>query len=182
MGERLTYEEVHARQGDGHKLRYQIAKSFCKDHHIVLDAACGIGYGSNIIKEAGCIGPGVVTYRVDKLPVEDREPPTYNIHDVVADLNTWEPDFEFDIGVSFETIEHVQDYQHLLTQLKKAREWIICSVPVIPTKHINEWHLHDFAPLELPGYIEDDDWEMYSYLEQPTEFSEIYFFRRKNGQ
>jgi len=179
MGERLTEEEVNGKAGWGHKVRYNIAKAYCKDNDRVVDAACGIGYGSNIIGSAGCIGPGIILYRVDLLPVEDRiKPRSVNTTDIVADLNTWEADFEFDVGVSFETIEHVENFPNLLTQLKKARKWIICSVPVVPTVHLNEYHLHDFTPLELPGYVEDDEWEMYQYLAQPQELSEIYIFKR----
>jgi SAM-dependent methyltransferase len=183
MGERLTEQEVNAKAGWGHKVRYHLASSYLGDRDVVLDAACGIGYGSYILKRSGCMGPGVIVHRVDQLPVEERlfyEFKNYNIEDHVADLNSWEPDFEFDAAVSYETIEHVENYQHLLKQLKKAKKWIFCSVPVVPTVHLNEYHLHDFAPLELPGYVEDEDWELYQYLAQPQELSEIYIFKRRD--
>jgi hypothetical protein len=61
--------------------------------------------------------------------------------------------------------------------LKKAKKWIVASVPVVPTKHINPYHLHDFAPQQLPDLFVDDQWEYYQYLGQPTELAEIYVFR-----
>lgn len=178
--ERLNEEQVKSKVGWGHRVRYNVAKAYCRDNDRVVDAACGIGYGSDIIGSASCIGPGIIVYRVDLLPVEDRVKPKINTTDIVADLNTWEADFEFDVGVSFETIEHVENYSNLLTQLKKARKWVICSVPVVPTVHMNEWHKHDFAPLELPALFEDEEWEMYQYLAQPQELSEIYIFKRRD--
>ena len=172
MGERLTEREVFGQPGWGHQVRYRFASSFASFGDTVLDAACGIGYGRTFFDSS------VQYIGVDK---EDHEAGFVDEF-IQADLNTWEPDFDFNLAVSFETIEHVQDYKFLISQLKKSTRWIITSVPVVPTVHMNEWHLHDFTPLELPGYIEDDNWEMMQYLAQPQELSEIYVFHRKGTE
>jgi hypothetical protein len=74
---------------------------------------------------------------------------------IVADLNTWQPDFDFDIGISFETIEHIENYQNLLNILKKAKKYIIYSTPIVPTKHRNIYHLHDFTFKQLKEFFKD---------------------------
>jgi trans-aconitate methyltransferase len=151
-------------------IRYRLAAGFTEPGDTVLDAACGVGYGAEVFQRFPVHYIGV-----------DKEPISQSVKDcqfIQADLTEWEPDFEFDIGVSFETIEHLSLYEHLLSVLKQAKRWMIVSVPVVPTKHVNPFHLHDFQPQELPNLVADDKWEYYQYLGQPTEFSEIYVFRR----
>lgn len=173
VGERLTKVEVESKGGWGHKVRYRLAAGFINNNDIVLDAACGIGYGQFLMPhDADYIG-------VDLLSIKDRIPHGSGKY-IRADLSDWQADFDFDVGVSFETIEHLEDYSNLLIQLKKAKRWVICSVPVVPTVHDNEWHKHDFAPLQFPNIFEDEQWEMYQYLAQPQELSEIYIFKRRD--
>lgn len=171
MGERLTEIEVSGQAGWGHITRYRLAAGFCEPGDTIVDAACGIGYG------AGLMPSGTQYIGVDLLPVEERIK-NDSVRWVETDLQTWEPDTPFDVAISFETIEHLEEYKHFLQQLQEAQKWVICSVPVIPTVHMNEWHKHDFAPLELPTMF-DDNWVFYQYLAQPQEFSEIYVFQRK---
>lgn len=175
MGERLTEEEVNGKAGWGHKVRYRLASGFVEPGDRILDAACGIGYGSYFM-------PKSTFYTgVDLLPIRDRVPfPNLGGQWVNADLIDFNFDQDFEIGISFETIEHLEDYSNLLNQLKKAKKWVVCSVPVVPTVHDNEWHKHDFAPLEFPSIFEDDEWELYQYLAQPQELSEIYIFKRRD--
>lgn len=174
MGERLTEQEVESKAGWGHKVRYRLASGFVEEGDIVLDAACGIGYGEQFMDlNASYFG-------VDLLPKESRVETNRFSPWIEADLQEMVIDFPFDVGISFETIEHLPDYSNLITQLKKASKWVICSVPVVPTVHLNEYHVHDFAPLEFPAIFEDDQWEMYQYLGQPQELSEIYIFKRRD--
>lgn len=174
MGERLTEKEVEGKAGWGHKVRYRLASGFVDYDDIVVDAACGIGYGEQFID------PNASYFGIDLLDKEKRVETNRFSPWIQADLQEVVIDFSFDVGISFETIEHIEDYSNLLTQLKKANKWVICSVPVVPTVHINEWHKHDFAPLEFPAIFEDDQWEMYQYLAQPQELSEIYIFKRRD--
>ena len=46
--------------------------------------------------------------------------------------------------VSFETLEHIE-YPHAFLQRLTSVNTLICSVPVIPTVHINPHHKHDFT-------------------------------------
>lgn len=157
----------------GHEFRYHLAGGFMARGDVVLDAACGTGYGTLFL-------PKHLLY----LGV-DREPP-YEGSDcfqpqkfVRADLQTWEPPHDFDVAISFETIEHLPDVEHFIRILKGARKWIIASVPVVPTVGHNPWHVHDFAPGDLALMFEDEDWQTYQVVSQPSEFSEIAVFRRR---
>jgi len=173
MPERIdhTFDPVVRR---GHDFRYHLAAGFCLPGDIVLDAACGTGYGSEIVNSRRDL-----TYvGVDKLDdFESDGDATF----ISADLRTWTPSFEFDVAISFETIEHLTDYHHFIDVLKRARRWVLASVPVIPTTHINEFHAQDFAPSQLASVL-GDEWWLFQMLSQPTEFSEIYVWKRTQGR
>jgi cyclopropane fatty-acyl-phospholipid synthase-like methyltransferase len=47
---------------EGHRLRYHLAAGFLERSDVVLDAACGIGYGSDILTARG----GVTYIGIDK--------------------------------------------------------------------------------------------------------------------
>jgi SAM-dependent methyltransferase len=157
----------------GHEFRYHLAKGFLRrgGTDVVLDAACGIGYGYDIMQ------PGPAFY----LGVDREQPTACHGRTRVVDLQTWEPSlsFAFDMAVGFETIEHLADFSHYVEVLKQARRWILVSAPVIPTVGTNPYHLHDFAPGDLARIFEDEDWETYQVVQQPTELAEIAVFRRR---
>lgn len=162
---------------EGHEFRYRLAAGFAAYNDWVLDAACGTGYGSKFFSHSHF-------YRgVDKDP---QYPDSAYRKFIAADLESWEPisegfdtTFPFDVAISFETIEHLPNYDHFITVLKRAKKWILVSVPVVPTVGINPWHVHDFAPGEMVGLFEDDDWRLYQMVQQPSESSEIYVFCRR---
>lgn len=168
MGERKYLEEG---SWAGHHVRYLMASGFVQPGDTVLDAACGIGYGSEMFRNRDVNYFGV-DYSYSTLEFKDESWRTF----IEADLTEWVPDFEFDVFVSFETIEHLPDYQNLLDIARMAKRWILMSVPIVPTKHMNPWHLHDFAQGELPTYVEDGNWKLFDAFQQPSEFSEIYVF------
>ena len=154
----------------GHEFRYHLAKGFLRWSDVVLDAACGIGYGCDIMHPYVYVGV-------------DRERPTKCPDGayIVADLQTWVPLRAFDMAVGFETIEHLADFSHYVEVLKQARRWILVSAPVIPTVGTNPYHLHDFASGDLARIFEDEDWETYQVVQQPSEYSEIVVLKRRTS-
>lgn len=155
----------------GHELRYRLAAGYMKSGDVILDAACGIGYGVRF-------APLDVRWhgvdQVDVIDVRWRDRADW----IVADLMGWRPDFRFDVAVSFETIEHVKDPETLIDTLCQARRLVACSVPLIPTVGTNEWHYHDFTPEDLPGLFAERGWDLHQYLYQPSELSGIYLFTK----
>lgn len=168
MPERLVRGDGYAREG--HEFRYRLAAGFA-GWRSVLDAACGTGYGAKLLDAASYTG---VDISLDHLEVASAPCMTFR----AADLNAWVPDFQYDVFVSFETIEHLADYRALIAAAKRARQWAILSVPVVPTKHVNPWHLHDFQPGDLQALMADDRWRHFQTVQQPSELSEISVFAR----
>jgi Methyltransferase domain len=173
--ERLT-DDMTGPQRDGHEFRYHLAAGLLRPGDIVLDAACGTGYGAPILAPHG----SQVGYRGVDL-VDPAMLHTCRLHHsvIVADLTKWEPRFTFEVAVGFETIEHLPDYRHYVSILKRAHRWIVLSAPVVPTVGINPYHCHDFVPGDLALIIEDDDWRLFQTVQQPSEVSEISVFRRR---
>ena len=125
------------RQWAQHTYRYQVAAGFTTDSDTVLDAACGIGYGKNILKGTW--------FGADKNP---------GLSGFKVDLNSWVPDFHFDVFIGLETIEHLDDFTTYVEVAKMARR-IVISTPIIPTKHFNPYHLHDFTKESLEELFSD---------------------------
>ncbi len=159
MEERLADDVVVGREG--HDFRYRLAAGFVGPGDVVLDAACGTGYGQPLLGPCHYVG-------VDLHPGH-----------LVRDLRDWEPDFPFDVAVSFETIEHLDDYMPLVRALRQARKWVIASVPVVPTVADNLYHRHDFAPGDLLSILLWGPWSHYQTVQQPSERSEIVVMRRR---
>lgn len=173
MVERLTKNMTEGREG--HEFRYRLAAGFVRSKDVILDAACGTGYGADLVRRAA----GSTYFGVDRdLQSEVDELPGVRTF-IEADLTTWEPDFAYDVFVSFETIEHLDDYTNLVRLAKRAGRWILMSVPVVPTKHINPFHVHDFEPGDLCRLIGGVEWRHFQTVQQPSELSEISVFERR---
>jgi len=101
-----------------HLKRYEFALPYCggKD---VLDAACGVGYGTAVLSESARRAVGV-----------DRDPAAIayarmhyersNTEFLERDLNRLEfPDESFDVVCSFETIEHLDEHERFLADVRR---------------------------------------------------------------
>jgi SAM-dependent methyltransferase len=172
--ERVT-PEMFGRPTAGHEARYALAAGFLRPGDVVVDAACGIGYGALLLDAHG----DVTYYGVDRdtsvVAVAERSRRTF----IQADLQTWQPPFEFDVAVGFETIEHLEDYRTYLEWARRARRFVILSVPIVPSKHVNPFHLHDFERDDVIRLVTADDrWRLFQYFDQPWEHSCVYVFAR----
>ncbi len=118
-----------------HIYRYKFAKKFCKGR--VLDIACGVGYGSEIIHEnnphtdeyvgidkcQNTIDYALKHYSYDKTFYYSDDALNPNLHNIYG---------KFDTIVSFETIEHFKgDIEFLdnLYNLLKPKGILIISTP-----------------------------------------------------
>ena len=168
MFERISPEQVADQPG--HVYRYELAASWLKPGERVLDVACGVGYGAKLMSD---LRP-VKYVGVDKIVPAPEFAGLGQFHAGV-NLDEWVPDFAWDVSVCFETLEHLENPQHLADQVAKAKRLVIVSVPTRPTKHFNEYHLHDFTV--------DDVLTMFAGCEvlhledQSEELSHIFVFR-----
>ncbi len=112
-----------------HFARYAIAKNLVRDKR-VLDIACGEGYGSYLLKQAGAAH--VTGVDVSKESVAKAENLfsgdglEFKAANAVC-LDTLFSENEFDVVVSLETIEHLDDPASFLKSLKRLvkREGVI---------------------------------------------------------
>jgi 2-polyprenyl-3-methyl-5-hydroxy-6-metoxy-1,4-benzoquinol methylase len=146
-----------------HVYRYMHAKDLAKGP--VLDAACGIGYGSWILAEHDL---DVVAVDIEREAIEygRRFYAHGNIEWIISDL-TERPwgSRKFKTIVSFETLEHLQDPEKALKLFHESLEddgKLICSVP-------NE-QFYPFAEYNGEG-------ETYPHRRHytPAEFQELLF-------
>ncbi len=137
--ERITDDSQFDSVRESHEWRYRWASKFVMPEDLVLDCACGTGYGARILGGAHYNG-------VDRFD---------NGTNIVADLETWQPDFPYDVFISIETIEHLTDagVQNLLNMAKNARKYAVISTPIIPTKHRNEFHTQDFTLEQVKSFL-----------------------------
>lgn len=99
-----------------HLARYWFATQWVSGRR-VLDIACGMGDGSRMLVEAGAahvdgveLSPDAVAYARDHYQLPNLAYLAGNIQDYAAEHT-------YDVIVSFETIEHVDDYQRALDNL-----------------------------------------------------------------
>ena len=178
MIERITQDNCVGSGRYGHEFRYRLAAGFIERGDTVLDAACGTGYGYKILNNAGNMGYYV---GVDRFLWEETEIPPHltRITYINSDLETWFPSWDFDVFLGFETIEHLSNYRNYIDITHQAGKWVILSTPVVPTLHLNPHHVHDFASGDLQKLFEDEEWEHYQTVQQPSELSEITILRRR---
>lgn len=157
------------REHPGHVARYEYAAQHLLDGETVNDIACGIGYGTMLLPRARCRG-------YDRPGVPDLAfPGAFHVADL--DDPGWAPD-PADVTVCFETLEHVKDPAHLARVITATtRRAIVVSVPVVPTRHENPHHLHDFTEADIPplfdGFTVVDEWA------QPDEVSHVWLLERR---
>ncbi|MBA9074617.1 ubiquinone/menaquinone biosynthesis C-methylase UbiE [Flavobacterium gossypii] len=172
-GERLeTF--VYNRIAIEHLHRYSIATEYCSDK-IVLDIACGEGYGSHLMSEKAsfvygvdidneCISQAKLKYKkqnieflvgsTSKIPLEDNS---------------------VDIVVSYETIEHHDEHDEMMTEIKrvlKPNGLLIISTP-------DKLYYSDMRKLENEFHVKELYKEEFSdlasrYFSQTQLLSQIY--------
>jgi len=131
-----------------HAERYQFAAKFVRDGR-VLDCACGVGYGSEILAQASTGTQAVTGVDIDPAAIEyaKRNYAAERIEFHCADGIRFDS-APFNTIVSFETIEHVPDPEALIdnfTRLLAPGGTLIASVPVTPSVDVNPFHQHDFT-------------------------------------
>lgn len=102
-----------------HTCRYLLAKAFVKDKR-VLDIACGEGYGSHLLKRWGADSVVGVDISEDAISIATqsfaKEGVSFQVANVDVPLKLGRK--KFDLIVSLETIEHVDDTEFFLNNIK----------------------------------------------------------------
>lgn len=135
-----------------HIIRYEGCVKFIKNK-VVLDIASGSGYGTAILAKSAEKVYGV-DISADSIQYAKENYAAKNIKYLVGDgENIPLPNSSIDTVVSFETIEHVKDYEQFIKEIKrvlKPNGQLIISTPNdIEFAEGNHFHLHEFKYQEL---------------------------------
>jgi SAM-dependent methyltransferase len=155
--------EVRHRTYQLHMHRYVFGSRFTRDK-VVLDAGCGVGYGSSYLAKKGAeqvVGGDIWEEAISYAAMcYKRERADF----VRLDISRLPfSDDSFDVVVAFEVIEHLKDYEGFLSECKRVLKVggpLICSTPnrdlaylPFPWKplfsywHVKEFHLKEFRNL-----------------------------------
>lgn len=142
---------------DEHLIRYELAGQFV-DNKIVLDAACGSGYGSAILAKNA---RSVLALDIDKQAIAEASEHyrQANLKFEVEDVEKLAgvADKSMEVVVSFETIEHLKNYQGFLKQI--ARVLTDGGLAIVSTPNIvrfgqtNLFHVKEFTREEFKAAL-----------------------------
>lgn len=139
---------------DEHLVRYRLAATLAKDKR-VLDLACGSGYGSELLAQAGASSVLAVDLDPAVIAAASIRYPRPNLSFVVDNAETLATiaDDSIDLVVSFETIEHLPDYQAYLAALVRVLAPTGLALISTPNKAVfgqkNPFHVREFTRSEF---------------------------------
>lgn len=184
-GERVVINDAvkknYADVLEEHLNRYKLAQKFVKGKR-VLDAACGAGYGTQMLQVAGA--SYVLGVDIDEASLSNARK-TY-AHDVIeyayGDVNKLDLENEsFDVVVSFETIEHIKDGSVWIKESSRLLKDDGIFIVSTPNRSIanpaaffmeqprNPYHKYEYTTTELVGELlkEYDILELYGQTFTP---------------
>ena len=122
----------------------------------VANAPCGANYGNQIL-ENGLNGRRITGYdrSAEAIDIGQKYGRCFQVSDM-EDLSF----SGYETLVCLEGLEHLKEPVRFLRNLAGSVQELVVSVPIIPTKHNNAHHLHDFGPDELPRILEALGWNV----------------------
>ena len=158
--ERLGLDEKSPFWGD-HCSRYDFASEFCRGR-VVLDVACGTGFGAGILTRAGA--RAVVGVDMSSEALARGGATNLRTRWVMADgAHLPFQGRSFGAVTSFETIEHLHEPERFLSELQRVLRHdgvLVLSTPnALYTKPVNgrpanPFHVREFTPAELQAMLE----------------------------
>lgn len=156
-----------------HCARYANILHLVKDK-IVLDIACGEGYGAALLKKAGAKRVVAVDISAESIETAKKLFGEFGVEYIAGDANTVSEicgESLFDIVVSIETIEHIKTPDIYLESIKKSAKsdavfyitcpndyWYYPQEQDSNPYHIRKYTLEDFQELTLPHLGNNVQW------------------------
>lgn len=164
-GERVIEGLTPKRIWLDHAARYQFAGNYVKDE-IVLDVACGSGFGAKILEQKGAKFIHAVDISPEAIELANKHYASDSISFKVGDVKDLDfPADFFDLICCFETIEHIQDVDIALSELRrvlKPKGHLMISSPnrplTSPGKFLkdtpdNVFHTNEYSLGEILGLL-----------------------------
>lgn len=161
-----------------HLQRYQSIQNLVKGK-VVLDAACGEGYGSNLLSMNAEIVYGI---DIDEESIEHAQNKYLkgNLEFLTASIEKLPfEDHSFDVVVSFETIEHVNEnlQQQFLKEIKRVLKKDGILIMSTPNKEIYTDFRNYHNPFHVKEFYKD---EFYEFLNSAFKFVDFSYQLREN--
>lgn len=157
-----------------HIHRYHSVLERMTGTEVVLDIACGTGFGSNMLAEkASRVIGGDIDSSVIALNKKEWLRNNLDFQKLDATQLPFEDD-TFDVLVSFETIEHSKEYDAMLNEFKRVTKpggLLFISTPNIyvnsPSGIVtNPYHTQEFTPEAFNNLIFEKKFNGYDFLGQ----------------
>lgn len=156
-----------------HINRYNFAKHFVKASDIVLDAACGVGYGSSMLAEKA-LRVDAIDYSKEAIKYAEEHWQKDNVRYIKGDLldeNAYSKGQKYSVIVSFETMEHLKDdnaFLKLISERLLTNGMFFVSAPNANILKVedNPWHERHYTPEEFLALLS-------KYFKNVYEFTQI---------
>ncbi len=160
--ERVSIKRVswfHPRLFKEHEIRYGFVKKFVRNK-IVLDIACGNGYGSNLLANSGAKFVYGIDYDKESIENANKKYMQENIKFVLGDAEKIPlGKSSVDTVVSLETLEHLRSPEKFITEISrvlKPRGMLILSTPNKEVSYEdNPFHLKEYTLSQLNSLLSD---------------------------
>ena len=174
QGERQVSPTLDGIRND-HTARYRFAAELLKGKS-VIDVACGIGYGSKIMADAGVRQIKAVDIDQEAIDYGLMHYNDPKINFVRGDANSIGAVSDYDAVVSFETIEHIKNPLPVLQGYAESANHLIVSVPnelVFPYHDKIAYHFRHYTPAEFESLLNEAGWEVQEWYGQEGPESEV---------
>ena len=166
-----------------HVERYKLAAEYVRDADVV-DCACGTGFGSEVLRQAGA--RSVQGVDLDRGALEYAR--SRHAHDGItyfeASALRFAPASQPSVWVSLETIEHLPNPTAYVARVAKVLPKggrFIVSAPVTVSTDGNPHHLHDFTRASFRRLLTTHGFREVRAVEQSLRFSLGDLFGRSRG-
>lgn len=140
-----------------HLARYNFASKYTRGKRI-LDVATGTGYGANILRKNGAREVVAVDREQGALDYATKRYGTDGLTWMNGDAYALPFDKEFDVVVSFETIEHLKEPERFVEQCKKSIKpgglYVVSTPENVGGPFCSEFHELEFSREEFRTLLE----------------------------
>lgn len=163
-----------------HELRYLFVRKFVKNK-IVLDIACGNGYGSQILAYAGAKFVYGIDNSKEAVDYANKKYLQRNIKFILGDAEKISlKEKSVDIVISLETIEHLRHPKKFLKESKRILKHGGALILSTPNKEVsyedNPFHLNEYTLSELDVLLSDFSGKIY-YGQRAVFKNIVYFYK-----